>query len=82
MKHPFMQDPGAEAKEPSVSTLLMSDTHPLSEVFPVFEREAVWWGPNIRNWEQKNWMLSVPPPPSCGLWASLRHSPTFLSPDV
>lgn len=59
MKHPFMQDPGAEAKEPSVSTLLVSDTHPLSEVFPVFEREAVWWEPNIRNWEQKNWMLSV-----------------------
>lgn len=73
------QDPGAETWEPNVSTSLMSDAHPLSGVFPVFEGEAVWWEANRLHWEQ-NWMeVSVPAPPSCTLWASLGQSFTDFS---
>ena len=51
MNYPLTQDPRTETKEPSVSTLLVSDAHDLSGVFPVLKRGSV-VGSKQTHWEK------------------------------
>lgn len=51
VNYPLTQDPRAEIKEPSVSTLLTPDAHALSGE-KVSQGEAMWWEANRLHWEQ------------------------------